>query len=94
MFTNFKSNKRCGKNYLLKCFEETRKYSSDLEYEKKIFGAFLDKYKKSGGGYDFSTFGITSKGEMFDKIYECFLRSHCFGGIIKPRFTNVGFEQI
>lgn len=40
------SNKRCSKYYLLKCFEETREYSQNLEHDKEIFGTFLDKYKK------------------------------------------------
>lgn len=78
------SNKCCTKYYLLKCFEEKREYSQNLEHDKEIFGTFLDKYKKSGGGYDFSPFGKLCRGRMFDRIYEKFLRNHCSGGIIKP----------
>ena len=78
------SNKRCSKYYLLKCFEEMRECSPTLECEKEIFGTFLDKYKKCGGGYDFSFFGKLCRGKMFDRIYEKFLRNHCSGGIVKP----------
>ena len=32
------SNKCCTKYYLLKCFEEKREYSQNLEHDKEIFG--------------------------------------------------------
>lgn len=77
------SNKRCSKYYLFKCFEERRKYSPNLEYEKEILKKFLEKYKNNRGRFDFSSFGRLCRDRMFEKIFDKFLRLHSFGGTIK-----------
>ena len=72
------SNKRCSKYYLLKCFEETREYSQNLEHDKEIFGFYLSYIDFPGFPPSYASHQFERNSRFFLQRREDFLEDEHF----------------